>query len=243
VVAKFFHDTYKKRNSPETLIDAALGRIELAPDAPRVSSGDGEVRVTAAVHGGRGTLRQGIVRTLVVRFELAPGLHLYGQPVPDGMVPTTVRVEGPPGIIVGDPVYPPTQRLRLPGLDLELPVWSGSFDVAVPFYPDGRIASETRPLDRDRVSLDVYVRYQACDDAQCLFPKTERLSLELSLDVIDVPQLAMHTGHGQREGNYDATPHLRRMLLRSIRRRPLGFARFVLKSLQLEWAARRRRRS
>jgi alkyl hydroperoxide reductase subunit AhpC len=27
VVAKFFHDNYEKRDSPETLIDAALGRI------------------------------------------------------------------------------------------------------------------------------------------------------------------------------------------------------------------------
>ncbi len=242
VVAKFFHDTYKKRDSPENLIDAALGRIELAGDAPRVASTDPEVRITAAVHGGKGTIRQGILRKLVVRFDLGPGLHLYGTPVPDGMVPTTLEVSGPEGLVFEAPRYPPTKPLSLPGLDVALPVWEGRFDVVVPFYADGRLASETRPLDRDRATLEIKIRYQACDDAQCLLPKTEHLSLEVPLDVVDVPNLGMHVGHGQREGSYDAAPHLRRLFWRSIRRSPLGVLRFAWKNVRLELAARRRAR-
>jgi hypothetical protein len=242
VVAKFFHDTYKKRDSPETLIDAALGRLELADEAPRVTKADPEVRITAAVHGGKGTIRQGVLRKLVVRFEPAAGLHLYGHPVPEGMVPTTVEAAGPDGLVFGEPSYPPTKPLRLPGQGVALPVFEGRFDVVVPFYADGRLASETRPLDRESATLEVKVRYQACDDDQCLLPRTETLALELPLDVIDVPNVGMHTGHGQREGSYDGTPHLRRLLWRSIRRRPLGFLRFVARSVKLELAARRRRR-
>jgi hypothetical protein len=241
VVAKFFHDTYKKRDSPETLIDAALGRITLAEDAPRAVSRDPEVRITAAVHGGRGTIRQGILRKLVVRFELSDGLHLYGRPVPAGMIPTTVEVSGPDGLVLDAPIYPETRPLRLPGLDVALPVFEGRFDVVVPFHADGRLASETRPLDQDHVKLEVKVRYQACDDEQCLLPKTEQLTLEVPLDVIDVPNVGMHTGHGQREAGYDGTPHLRRLLWRSIRRSPLGFLRFIAKNIRLELAARKRR--
>ena len=37
------------------------------------------------------------------------------------------------------------------------------------------------------------------------------------MDVIDVPSLSMHTGHGQREGSYDSTPAMRRLLWRKIR--------------------------
>ena len=48
VVAKFFHDTYKKRDSPELLIDAALGRVELSDDAPRATGG----RAVGADHRG-----------------------------------------------------------------------------------------------------------------------------------------------------------------------------------------------
>ncbi len=242
VVSKFFYDTYKKRVSPELLIDAALGHITLSSEAPQASGGDDQVRVTAAVHGGKGTIRQGIVRQLVVRFELADGIHIYGEPVPEGMVPTTVRVSGPPGLVVEDAILPPTDTLRLPGIDAELPVWSGRVDIAIPFYPTGELASETRPLDSDAVTLEVTVRYQACDDEACLLPKSETLSVEVPLDVIDVPALGMHLGHGQREAGFDGMPHMRRLALRKIRQHPLGLFKFIAKNIRLELQARRRAR-
>ena len=242
VVAKFFHDTYKKRDSPETLIDAALGRIELANDTPQAQGGDAQVRVTAAIHGGKGSIRQGIRRKLVVRFELDPGLHIYGEPVPEGMVPTQVRVEGPPGLVVEDPILPPTRPLRLESLDLTLPVWDGSVDIVVPFYAVGELASETRPLDMESATLEVSVRYQGCDDEVCLLPKTEKFSLQLPMDVIDIPKIGLHLGHGQREASYDGTPHMRRLVLRKARRNPLGLLKFLWKNIRLELAAARRRR-
>jgi len=242
VVAKSFHDSYKKRDSPEILIDAALGRVTLDPKAPRAEGGESAVRITASLRGGRGTLRQGIRRHLVVRFELAPGLHLYGEPVPEGMMPTRVEVRGPEGLVAEPPLLPPTTPLRLEGVGLELPVWSGSFDIVVPLYATGALASETRPLDSDRASLEVRIRYQACDDETCLLPKEEKLSLDVPLDVIDVPRLGMHEGHGQREAAFDGRPHMRRLVLRKLRRKPLGFLRFVAKSIRLEWQALRRRR-
>jgi hypothetical protein len=242
VVAKFFHDTYKKRDSPEALIDAALGRVVLADDAPSASGGDEEVHISASVHGGKGTIRQGIVRKLVVRCELGEGMHIYGEPVPEGMIPTTVTVSAPPGLVVGDPVYPATETLRLESVDMELPVWSGTVDIVVPFYAVGELASETRPLDRDRVEIEVGVRYQACDDAVCFPPKTEKLVLQLDLDVVDVPALGMHMGHGQREGSFSGAPHLARLMFRKLRKNPLGLPRFIAKTLRLERAAKRRAR-
>ncbi len=242
VVAKFFHDTYKKRDSPELLIDAALGRVVLSDDAPSTDGGDEEVRITAAVHGGSGTIRQGIRRELVVRFELSDGLHIYGEPVPDGMVPTTIRVSGPAGLIVEDTITPPTTPLRLSSLDVELPVWSDTVDLRVPIYGAGELVSEVRPLDRDSLQIEVEVRYQACNDDVCLLPKTETLRLDVPLDVVDTPKISMHTGHGQREGNYDGTRHVLRLMARKVLPHPLGFARFIAKSVRLELAARRRRR-
>lgn len=242
VVAKFFHDTYKKRDSPELLIDAALGRIELSADAPRAVGGEPSVRITAAVHGGRGTIRQGIRRHLVVRFELDPGLHIYGEPVPEGLVATNVQVEGPPGLVVEAPILPPTESLRLESLGVDLAVWNGVVDIVLPFYAVGELASEVRPLDVDAVTLDVTVRYQACDDDVCLLPRTEKLSLRVPLDVIDVPNIGLHTGHGQREADFDGSPHLRRLMWRKVRAHPLGFLRFIVRSIRLEIAARRRQR-
>jgi len=219
VVAKFFHDTYKKRDSPEILIDAAMGRITLDDDEPRAEGGDEEVRVSATVHGGAGSIRQGIIRQLVVRFELSDGLHIYGESVPEGMIPTRVSVSGPPGLIIGDPVYPPTEPLRLESL-----------------------ASETRPLDMDSTSLEVNVRYQACNDEACLLPKNEKLTIELAMDVMDVPAISQHRGHGQRKGEFDGTPHVRRLLLRKTREHPLGLLSYIATNIKLEFAAMMRRR-
>jgi hypothetical protein len=240
VVAKFFHDTYKKRDSPEMLIDAALGRLVLSDDAPSVRGGDEEVRISATIHGGKGTIRQGILRQLVLRFELAEGIHIYGEPVPEGMIPTTVSVSAPAGLVVEDPIFPATETLRLESLGMELPVWSGTVDVVVPFYAVGELASETRPLDTDRAEIEVEVRYQACDDSVCFPPKTEKLALTIDLDVIDVPALGTHMGHGQREGSFSSTPHMARLMLRKLRKYPLGLPRLMFKTLKLELAAKRR---
>ncbi len=242
VVAKFFHDSYKKRDSPELLIDAALGRTQIAEDAPQTTTGDEDVRVTAVLHGGKGSIRQGIRRHVVVRFELGDGLHIYGEPAPEGMTPAKVSVTGPPGLVVEDPILPPTETLRLASLNIELEVWSGTVDIAIPIYPVGELASETRPFDRDTAKIEVGIRYQACSDDVCLLPKTEALTLEVPLDVIDVPALGIHMGHGQREAGFSGNRHMLRLFLRKVAPHPLQFAKFMLKSLRLERAAAARRR-
>lgn len=243
VVAKFFHDTYKKRDSPELLIDAALGRITLSDDTPRASAADPEVRISAFVHGGKGTIRQGVIRQLVVRLDLEEGMHVYGREVPDDLTPTSVELSGPPGLVTEEPVYPPSETLRIESMGMELPVWSGRVDIVVPFYATGELASEARPLDVDSVRLDVVVRYQACNDEICLTPRATKLELEVPLDVVDTPALRMNMGHGQREASFSGEPHLRRLMLRKLRAYPLGLPRLLWKTLGLELAAWRRRRS
>jgi hypothetical protein len=182
------------------------------------------------------------MRKLVVRFELGEGLHIYGEPVPEGMIATRVDVSGPPGFSVLEPILPPTEKLHLDAMGVDLEVWSGTVDIAVPFYAKGELASETRPLDAEKAEIEISVRYQACTDDECLLPKTETFKLELPFDVVDVPSLRMHMGHGQREGHYDGMPAMRRLLFRKVSRNPLGIVKFIFKSLKLEIAARRRAR-
>jgi len=127
---------------------------------------------------------------------------------------------------------------RLP--DFELP---DAFGHPVRFYPTGELASESRPLDTDSTTLNIEVRYQACNDQECLLPRTERFTLELPLDVIDVPRLGVHTGHGQREGSYDSMPAMRRLMWRKVKTNPLSLPKFLWKNIRMELAARRRRKN
>lgn len=240
VISKSFHDTYKKRDSADLLLDAALGRVVVNESSPQAKGGDDEVAIHVAVHGGDGSIRQGIVRQLVIRFEPGDGLHLYGEPVPEGMRALTVNASGPPGLVFQEPRFPETESLYLAAMDLTLQVWKGAFEITVPFYPVGELASETRPLDQGSVDISVDIQYQACDDETCRLPKSESFQFELPLDVIDVPNIDVHTGHGQREGAYDGTPHLRRLFLRKLKEHPLGFIRYLFKHVRLMRASKRR---
>ncbi len=239
VIQKFFHDTYKRREGPELLIDAALGRVVLDDSAPAASETDDEgIKVSATLHGG--AIKQGAQREIIVRFELPEGLHIYGQPVPDGMIPTTVTVSGPEGLAVEETIFPPTEQLRLESLDLDLPVWSGQVDIRVPIYALSALQSECRPLDQDEIDIEVAVRYQACDDNVCLLPKSESFTITAPLETIHVQSIDLHMGHGQKEATFDGTPHLRRLLIRKIRQSPLGFVRYIFKEMGLRRAARKR---
>mgnify|MGYP001236631511 CR=1 FL=1 len=236
VVTKFFHDSYKKRDSAELYIDAALGRLVLDNNAPQATGGDQGIKLTVAIHGGKGTIRQGVIRHLVVRFELPEGLHIYGPPVPEGMITTEVQIDGPEGFRLMPPEFPATEKLTLPDI-AELNVWHGTVDLIYPFYATGELASECRPLDTPSVDINVLVRYQACTDSECLLPRTETFSLPLDLDVIDIPDIEIHRGHGQRPGNYDGTPALKRLLARKIKQNPQGVPLFIGKNLWMQLKA------
>ena len=243
VVAKFFHDSYKKRDSPELYLDAARGRVEIEQDAPIAHGGEDDgIDLEVALHGGAGTFRQGIRREILVRFHLGEGLHVYGDPVPDGMVPVSIEIDGPDGLVVEPEIRQPTTPLRVEATGIELPVWSDEVDFRIPVYPVGELASEVRPLDQDSARVVVRVCYQACDDQVCLLPRDESFELEIPLDVVDVPSLSMHVGHGQREGKFNAMPHALRLLRRKVFAHPIRSLRFLFRSIRLELAARRRQR-
>ena len=239
VVEKFFRDSYKRRESAENLIEAALGRLMPEEDGnPKATGGEPDVRITASLRGGGGTLKQGAQRKLVVRFQLGEGLHLYGEPVLEGMQPIRISVAAPPGVVVGEPSFPPTECLRLETLDLELPVWSGTVEAVIPLYATSELASECHPLERTQATLEVTVRYQACDDSACLLPKSEKLVLDVPVLPVDVPSISLHQGHGQRELAIQGEPHMRRLFLRKAREHPVGVLRFVWSEVRMELASR-----
>ena len=112
-------------------------------------------------------------------------------------------------------------------------MWSGRVDLVIPLYPVGELVSECRPLEAPDVEVTVNVTFQACNETECLLPQTRQLSLTLPLDVVDVPNLAIHTGHGQREGNYDSTPAMRRLVWRKTRGNPLRLAQFLWRQMKM----------
>ena len=221
VIYKTFLESYKCRESPQVLIDSALGQVSLGDPETSKQGGDEDIRVRVGLLGG--AIKQGAQRRIVVRFEMSPGLHLYGKPVPAGMVPVEIKVNGPDGMIVQPPILPATTPLWLEELNLELAVWTDRLDVQIPIYALSKIASELQPLTSSELTLDVSVRYQACNQTTCLLPRTERFVLTVPIDVIDVPQLGLFAGNGQKTLGFKAAPHLIRLIWRIFRKNPIAF--------------------
>ena len=243
LISKFFHDSYKKRESPETIIEAVTGNIVLneVDVGAHVSADD--IHMTAKLHGGRGTIRQGVIRKLVVGIDLPKGLHVYDAPVPDGMQPLEITIEGPPGLVVGPIQKPPTKPLTIAEPAITLQVWSGAVTFWAEAYAVGELASEVRPLDTASVQIRLDIALQACDATRCLLPTRRSLTLDVPLEVVDVPAMPIHMGHGQREGNFDAMPHMRRLVWRKFRENPLAVPAFIWKNRRMERAARARQQS
>jgi peroxiredoxin len=235
VAEKFFHRNLAARESAESMIDSALGEILLGDDEPSERGGDDEIAISATYHGGGGELKSAVVRQIVVRFDLAPGLHIYDEPVPEGMVATQIEVSGPPGLITGATVKPPTHTLTLPELDAELQVWDGCVDFVIPVQADDRIVSLLDAPQHDAVPIDVTIRYQACDDQTCRIPQREKLTVR-------VPT-APYVGHelaGRMDGavasSMNSREHMMRMVRRGLLRSPIEGLRFMKETVE---AARR----
>ncbi len=172
VIAKFFNREYQVRESVGFLLQASLGETPEFDDTPRGATEAGAetpVRVSARLTTPDLKFRQ---RTeLIMDLTIAPGFHVYGQPVPDGYIATEVVVTAPDTVRVAAPEYPPSHPFRIEGLDEEFHVLDGQ----VRF----RVELNSLLREGDAVPVEIEVRYQACTDTECLVPATARLHLDL----------------------------------------------------------------
>ncbi|MEM7274860.1 MAG: redoxin domain-containing protein [Actinomycetota bacterium] len=220
VTAKSFNRANGHRESAEALIDDALGEILLRPEDPTVDVDDDTgIRFSMTYHGGGGVIRGGGLRRLVIRAELPDGLHLYDDPVPDGMVATSITLLGPDGIRHLPVERPPTEPLELPGIGT-LQVWSGRVDFVLPIWATDELSSLLRDDAPDQVTIEVELAYQACDDRACRLPRTERLTLEVAVDKAIGPALRNDVMAGAEKTTMDTTRWLGAMVERGLEATP-----------------------
>ena len=163
------------------------------------------------------------LRELVVRFELATGLHIYDDPVPKGMVATRIEVEAPQGIRFRETIKPPTHPLQLKELGIELHVWDGRVDFVLPFYADDSIVSLVTSRGIESVNLKIKVHYQACDDKVCHIPSSETLELSITVSAY------IDTGiEGETPGAEPTDMDSGKLMAQKIKR---GFARYPIRTV------------
>ena len=215
VAAKFFQRHMSIRVSAETVLDTATGRIALGEEEPRAVGGGDGVRVTAFLRGGRGVVKMGALRRLVVHLELEQGLSLCAPPAPAGVQALEIEVTGPPGLHVEAPVLPPATPRPVPGRDGQLSSWSGSVDLVVPVWASSDLICIMTAPKRESAKLELTLRYQLCDAGGLRPPRSERLTLEVPIGAHDVPNLPEIGATGHKLIAMESVRHFQRMIRRA----------------------------
>lgn len=149
-----------------------LGRVLLGaqdltgPKGPSVSL----VRppISSVVRGKAGQVR--------LDFRVVPGFHINSNtPRSEFLIPTTLKLDPPTDIIVGNVSYPAGQEMSFPfSPDEKLSVYTGQFTVGVLVRP----LHSVLPI---KYVVRGQLRYQACDNAQCYPPKTLPVEFEVKV--------------------------------------------------------------
>ncbi len=215
IVDKLFNRHFALREGVESIVDSFLGRV--APgdhESIATFTEDDGIEVTAFLRGGGGVLRIGPRHRLVVRFAMPDGIHIYDDPVPDGMVATQIDVEGPDGLRFEPVESPATAPFALPGVDAPLQVWGGSVDLVVPLFANAALAPIARLDPEASVELKIKVRYQACDESQCFIPRTRLIELDVPLGIGPMPGFDRFRDLGVEVIDMDSQEHMRRLVQR-----------------------------
>jgi uncharacterized protein len=111
----------------------------------------------------------------VVRLNIAAGWHVNANPPSDKFyIGTEVRAEPEGGVAPGQPIYPPALTRKFEFSDQPLAVYEGSVVVRLPLRAEATAAKGPR-------SLRARVRYQPCNDRECLQPRTVEIDIPVTV--------------------------------------------------------------
>ena len=179
VAEKFFNRSYATRDSAGSILNSALGEVLKPESTPEVDFANEQIKFTAFLADPELKLEYNSI--LYVRFEVAEGLHIYADPLPNGFIATTVNVNPVKGLTIGEPRYPETELMEFEALDVVLPVYSGIVDVAIPITANAEVLNWTLQDKPESLDVGIDVRYQVCSDVFCYLPKLEHLTMTVPL--------------------------------------------------------------
>ena len=178
VRSKHFYSSYRERDSGVGVLDHLLGITAETTGAPTEAAADG---VTVRAWFDKDTYAWGQRIWLSVELEIADGLHIYGNPVPDGYSALDVSIDPVDRVISGAAQLPQPRAFQIAGLEEQFRVYEGRVRVTLPVT--------FMLVDGGRLEVGINVSFQACSTTDCLAPQSVRLLLSIAEDpLIERPQ-------------------------------------------------------
>jgi len=113
---------------------------------------------------------------VAVDFDVAPGWHIYGEPLPEGegLTPTAIKFDG--DLISEQKLdLPKPTPLRFEALNETLPVYQGSFKAA------GSVMLKQK-LTAGDYTIAGTLNFQECNDAICKMPQSVRFQIPIRIE-------------------------------------------------------------
>lgn len=116
------------------------------------------------------TLPAGKVAPVPLHFRVTPGLHINSnKPHDDFLIPTVFSIPAGAGVTLAAASYPAGADITLPAdPTTKLNVYTGEFTIATKL-----VAAAGNHL------VQAKLRYQACDNTQCMPPKTVTVAFDV----------------------------------------------------------------
>ena len=150
---------------------AAVGaRGQFVSSTPQNQSTD-KMQAVRYIYPEQVTLPAGKASAVALHFRIAPGLHINSHtPSDDYLIPTTFSIPDGAGAKLAGAAYPSGKDITLPAdPKTRLNVYTGDFTIQTRM-----VAAAGNHLVQGKL------RYQACDQTQCMPPKT----ITVAVDVI-----------------------------------------------------------
>ena len=151
------------------LLAALLGSEAAEAQRPKLE------KARAELFSDRDSYAPGTTARLVVRLQVDAGWHIQSHtPSFDYLIPTELEIVAPEGWVVAEVSYPDHIFWTAEFEDEPLAVYEG----AVSIFADVKLP---QGFDATQAPLEARVRYQACDDRQCLPPTDATADLEIGV--------------------------------------------------------------
>lgn len=107
---------------------------------------------------------------VVLHFRVAPGLHINSHsPKDDSLIPTALSIPAESGVKLDAAIYPQGTGFTLPAdPQNKLIVYTGDF--AIQTHITATLGDHL---------VEAKLRYQACDQSQCMPPKTATVAIDV----------------------------------------------------------------
>jgi len=116
---------------------------------------------------------------VIVELSVAPGWHIYGEPLPQEYTPTKVKFDD--SLVERQALkFPPPVQLRFEALDQTFPVYHGDIKAT------GNLVLKQK-LKPGEYKLAGTIEFQECNDSMCKLPQSAHFELPLTIKPVAAP--------------------------------------------------------